>query len=67
MEYPEESGHGGVAACSRALVKIVNSFGDRCVKACCHKPGIGLTVGTLVSSCSKWLEEVGVGCISELG
>ena len=67
MEYPEGSGHGGVAACSCALVKIVNSSGDRCVKACCHKPRIGLSVGTLVSSCSKWLEEVGVGCISELG
>ena len=66
MEYPEESGHKGIAACSYALVKIVNSSVDRCVKACCHKPRMGLSVGTLAATCSKLLEDVGVGCISEL-
>ena len=47
------SGQGGVAACSFALVKIVKSSGDRCVKACRHKSRTGLSVGTLVSNCSE--------------
>ena len=64
MEYPEGSGYGGVAGCSCALVKFVNSSGDRCViKAGYHKSRIELSVGTLMSNRSKRLEEVGVGCI----
>ncbi len=59
------SEHGGVSACSCALVKIVKSSGDRFTKACCHRSRIGLSVGTLVSSCSEWLEEVDVGCFGE--
>ena len=47
------------------MVKIVKSSGDKFIKACCHRSRIGLSVGTLASSCSKWLEEVGVGCIGE--
>jgi hypothetical protein len=42
-----------VADCSCVLVKIVKSSGDRCVKACCHRSRIGLSVGTIVSSCSE--------------
>jgi hypothetical protein len=59
------SGHGGVAACSCTLLKTVKSSGDKFIEACCFKSKIGLSVGTLVSSCSKWLEGVGVGCFGE--
>jgi hypothetical protein len=67
VEYPEGPRHGGVAACSCVLVKILNSSGDMCVKACCHKSRIGLSVGTLVSRCSKLLIQVSVGCFGESG
>jgi hypothetical protein len=49
------------------LGEILIFFGDRLSRACCHKSRIWLSVGALVSSCSKELEEVGVGRFGVLG
>jgi len=56
-----------VAACSCDLMKIVKYSENRCIKAFCHKSRIGLSVGNLVSSCSKCLIEVGVRYFGEIG
>ena len=53
FKWPDGSIQGGVADCSCALVKIVKSSRDRCLNACRHKYRIGLSVGTLVFSCSE--------------
>jgi hypothetical protein len=52
-EKPEGSEHGGVSACSWALVKVVKSSGVSVTKACCQRARIELSVGVFVSSCSK--------------
>ncbi len=62
-ENPEGSGHGGVSACSWALVKVVKASGASATKACCHRAMMGMFVGVFVSGCSKWLPEVEGGCI----
>jgi hypothetical protein len=57
-ENPEGSGHGGVSACSWALVKVAKASGVSVTKACCQRARMGLSVGVFVSGCSKWLPEV---------
>ena len=66
LEKPEGSGHGGVAACSCALVNVVKSSGDRWSRACCHKSRMGLSVGSEVSGCNKWSIWVGVFWFGEV-
>jgi hypothetical protein len=53
-EYPEGSGHGGVAACAWAWANVVKASGDRVEKARCQSLRIGLSTSGDDPSCINW-------------
>ena len=48
---------------SWVFVEVENALGDKVSSACCHRSRVRLSAIALVSSCNRWVEEVGGGCV----